>query len=208
MPELNSPLHLDMLEDARRAGQIERDGIYGLHWGDPQTAPRLREIRDRFLLPYVHPDMRAIEIGPGGGRWTRYLLGFGEIFAVDYHQRLLDELAANFRAPHLRLLKNNGADFPGIEPASVDFVFSFGCFVHLDMPIIKDYLRSIGAVLKPTGSAVLQYSDKRKVPAQIPGFSDNDPERMRAAVKEAGFAILEEELELLPNASVVRFRLP
>lgn len=117
MPELDTPMHLTMLNDARRRGDIERDGLYGLTWGDPQTNPALRAVRDRFVLPYVHPDRTAIEIGPGGGRWTRYLLGFGRLYAVDYHQALLDELARSFRAPCLRLLKNGGTDFPGIDDA-------------------------------------------------------------------------------------------
>ena len=144
MPELDTPMHLTMLNDARRRGDIERDGLYGLTWGDPQTNPALRAVRDRFVLPYVHPDRTAIEIGPGGGRWTRYLLGFGRLYAVDYHQALLDELARSFRAPCLRLVKNSGTDFPGIDDGTVDYAFSFGCFVHLDLPVIEGYLRELG----------------------------------------------------------------
>ena len=126
MPEFDSPMHVRMLQTAQKIGQIERDGIYGLQWGDPQTHPALRWVRDRFLLPYVNPDHSAVEIGPGGGRWTRYLLGFGHLCTVDYHQPLLDELQRNYRAPHLSTLRNNGTDFPGIPDDSVDFVFSFG----------------------------------------------------------------------------------
>ena len=56
MPELDTPMHLTMLNDARRRGDIERDGLYGLTWGDPQTNPALRAVRDRFVaevLPIV-----------------------------------------------------------------------------------------------------------------------------------------------------------
>lgn len=35
MPKLDSPMHVTMLKTARTVGQIERDGIYGLQWGDP-----------------------------------------------------------------------------------------------------------------------------------------------------------------------------
>jgi hypothetical protein len=112
MPTLDSTMHVEMLHAARTAGQIGRDGIYGLNWGDPQVLPPLRQVRDRFLLPYVNPDHSAIEIGPGGGRWTRYLLGFGRLYGVDYHQELLDELAGSFKAPHLLPILNNGAGSP------------------------------------------------------------------------------------------------
>jgi hypothetical protein len=120
MPKLDSPMHIRMLQTARTAGQIERDGIYGLQWGDPQAHPALGWVRDHYLLPYVNPDHSAVEIGPGGGRWTRYLLGFGQLCTVDYHQELLDELQRSYRAPHLSTLRNNGPTFQvSPMPASI-----------------------------------------------------------------------------------------
>ena len=41
-------------------------------------------------------EVTAVEIGPGGGRWTRYLLGFKSIYAVDYHDEVLREFAKTF----------------------------------------------------------------------------------------------------------------
>jgi ubiquinone/menaquinone biosynthesis C-methylase UbiE len=207
MPTLDSKMHVEMLQSARAAGQIGRDDIYGLTWGDPQTLPALRRIRDHFLLPYVNPDHTAIEIGPGGGRWTRYLLGFGHLYGVDYHPELLEELAGNFKAPHLHLILNNGTDFPGIPDLSVDFLFSFGVFVHLDVEIITAYLKNLRRVLKPTGCATIQYSDKTKAAARKIGesFADTTPEILRALVISSGYRVLEEDLTTLWHSSVIRF---
>jgi SAM-dependent methyltransferase len=133
-----------------------------------------------------HRGSVVLEIGPGGGRWTRYMLGARHIYVVDYHQELLDELARSFGGDGLTMIRNNGSDFPGVPPASVDFLFSFGCFVHLDFDIIDSYLRNMAEILKPDAVAVLQYSDKTKELARrIPGFADNDPERMRRGVEGA-----------------------
>ena len=79
---------------------------------------------------------------------------------VDWPQELLDELSGNFKASHLHLLLNNGTDIPGITDLSIDFIFSFGIFVHLDVDIIEAYLGNMRRVLKPTGCATIQYSDK------------------------------------------------
>jgi ubiquinone/menaquinone biosynthesis C-methylase UbiE len=207
MPTLDSKMHVEMLQAARAAGQAGRHGIYGLNWGDPQTMSPLKRIRDHFLLPYVNPDHNAIEIGPGGGRWTRYLLGFGHLYGVDYHQELLDELAGNFKAPHLQLILNNGTDFPGIPDLSIDFLFSFGVFVHLDVGIIGAYLESMRRVLKPTGCAMIQYSDKNKDAAKKLGrsFADTNPEIIRELVIKSGYRVLEEDLTTLWHSSVIRF---
>ena len=233
MPDLDTKLHLSMLRDyglrrrlarggrafwhalrhgrprgALRAAQAAFAGpaIYGLQWGDPDTNESLRAIRDRFLLPYCDPAHTALEIGPGGGRWTRYLLGCARLYVVDFHDELLRELKKNFAEPNMVFVKNNGTDFPGVPDQSVDFVFTFGTFVHLEPDLIAAYLVELQRVLKPGANVVIQYSDKTKPVAQEnEGFSDNDPARMCEMITRAGYRILEEDRDTLPHSSVVRF---
>src|SRR5215469_12911704 len=117
MPDLSSPLHLDQLRDythqktisgrARRAiRQFLSQDLYGLEWGDPEVVEPLRFIRDRYVLPYVRPEHVAVEIGPGGGRWTRYLLGFHTLYVIDYHPELLRELRRSFNKPNMIYIAN------------------------------------------------------------------------------------------------------
>lgn len=206
MPVLDSPLYLNQLQNARKNGQPQRDGLYGLHWGDPNTSPFLKFIRNHYIYPYIHPEHTAVEIGPGGGRWTRYLLSFGRVYVVDYLQEMVDEIRLNFKAPHLFALKNNGTDFPGIEPGSVDFVFSYDVFVHLDPDVINGYLENLKSIMRPGGNIILHYGDKNKKMAQDnKGFSNNKPELMRALVLNHGYVILEENLTLVPHSAIMRF---
>jgi len=219
MPKLDSPIHLDMFrqgQKARKLGKrlqkawqvlLGKGDLYGLEWGDPENIPPLQHVRDHFLRPYVTPSTIVLEIGPGGGRWTRYLMRAQKIYAVDYHQPLLDELASNFAGQDgLVPIKNNGTDFPGVPEASVDFVFSFGVFVHLDLDVIDAYLENLKAVLKPDANVVIQYSDKTK-PLAIsnPGFSDNDPQRMQALVLKHGYAIHEQDTQTMWHSAIIRF---
>jgi hypothetical protein len=218
MPDLDTTLHLDMLrESRRRKGRLRRlwravrrelggGGLYGLEWGDPDVAEPLKFVRDRYVLPYVNPEQEAVEIGPGGGRWTRYLLGFKRLWAVDYHAELLEELGKRLRSPRVVLVRNGGTDFPGIPPGAIGYVFSFGTFVHLDPPLIEAYLANLRPCLAPGANVVLQYADKTKIMAQQNrGFSDNTPERMRAMVSQAGYRIVEEDLTTMWHSSIVRF---
>lgn len=205
MPNLDSEIHLNMLAGARRRGDTEREP-YGMHWGDPKKKAFLGFVRDRWCAPYVSPTSTVLEIGPGGGRWTRYLLGCDKLYAVDYHEEILIELRKNYDVAHLEVIQNNGTDFPGIDDRSIDFVFSFGVFVHLDLPIIEGYLKEIYRVLKQDGTAVIQYSDKSKKQAALnDGFSANTPSQMRKMIIDHGFLILEENLTILPSAGLVRF---
>ena len=211
-------MHLEMLSWASRFRRVTRSlrgvkdaflaraPLYGLDWGDPDVVEPLRFIRDRYVLPYARTAQAAVEIGPGGGRWTRYLLDVETLYLVDVHQELLDELTRHLEIRKARLVRNSGTDFPGIPDASIDFLFSFGTFVHLDAPTIERYLANMRRVLKPGANAVVQYADQTKVMAQLnEGFSDTTPDRMRQMVTAAGYRIVEEDLTTLWHSSVIRF---
>lgn len=217
MPDLDTSLHTDMLEEFKRQNSLFRrlyrsirremkgNSVYGMAWGDPDTEAPLRYIRDNWVLPYVAKDQIAVEIGPGGGRWTQYLLGFGQLFAVDYYPELLEQLKKNFDKPNVVFVQNSGTDFPGVPRHEVDFVFSFGAFVHLEPRLIEQYLQNIRGILKPGGNAVIHYSDKNKIMARNnPTFVETTPEVMRNMVTETGFSIVEEDLTTMWHSSLIR----
>ena len=88
----------------------------------------------------------------------------------------------------------------------MDFVFSFGCFVHLDRSLIQQYLENIAQILQPGGNALIHYSDKTKVMGQLNAtFSDNTPVVIRQMVEDAGFRIVEEDLTTLWHSSLITF---
>ena len=190
MPDLNTTLHLDMLKHAK--GQrilllrilkaIKREiygSVYGLEWGDPDLVPPLRFIRDRYLLPYIKADQCAVEIGPGGGRWTRYLLAFKKLYVVDYYSELLDEVKRRFPRPHVTFVKNNSVN-----------------------------LANMRRIVKAGAKVVIHYSDKTKIMAQLNDtFAENTPEKMRSMVLNAGFKICEEDVTSMWHSSIVRFTL-
>lgn len=216
MPALDTPLHIDMHKNWRKRSLSRRllkaarivlgRDVYGLEWGDPDSNPPLTYIRDHYLLPYLGAETVAVEIGPGGGRWTRYMRGVKTLYAVDYHQELLDELRRSARWPGISFIKNNGDDFPGVPAKSVDLVFSFGVFVHLDVGIIDRYLKNILPLLKDEANVIIQYSDKTKPMARLnDGFAQNDPTTMRRLVTDSGYRIYEEDTQTLWHSSVIRF---
>ena len=162
MPDLTSPIHTDMLREYKqqrrpslprrlwRAVQHElrAKDYYGQQWGDPDGVAALSFINGRWVQPYVQSDKTGLEIGPGGGRWTRYLLGFEKLYVVDHYPELLAELRKTCAQPNMVFVLNNGTDFPSVPDAAVDYLFSFGVFVHLDVPLIESYLSNMKRVLK------------------------------------------------------------
>ena len=221
MPKFDTTLHIDMFRAGKRgrslAARIKKavnvllakDDVYGLEWGNPEVSPPLCYVRDHFLTPYLSPNTTVVEIGPGGGRWTRYMLNAKQIYAVDYHQELLNELKSNFNVSNITYVKNNGDNFPNIPNGSIDFLFSFGTFVHLDVEIIDCYLRNMKPLLKHESNVVIQYSDKTKpIGKNNKEFSENDPDKMRKLILSHGYSIYEEDVKTMWHSSIVRFGLP
>jgi hypothetical protein len=221
MSGLDTKLHIDMLEQWNTQRSFPRrmlravrlakralfgKDIYGLQWGDPEFTETLRFLKDRYVLPYVNPAHDAVEIGPGGGRWTRYLLGFHRLYVFDYYSELLEQLRMTVNAPNLTIIKNDGYNFPGVQSGAIDYLFSFGTFVHLDLGLIRAYLENMRDILKPGGNVVISYSDKTKIMAQVnKSFSENNPDTMRRLIADCGFKLIEEDLTTLPHSSVARF---
>ena len=197
------------LDELDRLYGAPSGGIYGLEWGDPDWHAPFKFLKTQYLLPLLSAEMVGVEIGPGGGRWTQYLLRMKRLYVVDFHQELLKELKRNFHRPNIIPIKNHGDDFPGISDSEVDFVFSHGVFVHLDLPIIEAYLKNMQRIMKPGATAFIDYSDKQKIMARInPGFAENSPETMRGLLADLGYVITLEDTTTMPHSGIIVFQKP
>lgn len=208
---------------ARDLGQFREKhpgATYGIQWGDPEVRGwryvlqrllhpsygpgPLYKVVDRYVRPYVEPSSTVVEIGPGGGRWTRYLLRANRIICVDINPEFFEALKTTFPTASLEFYQPRGCELDGIAEDSVDFVFTFGTFVHIEPKDIAEYLVDIRRVLKPGGVAVVQYADKTKPAARrVPAFSDMTAEKMFAM---APMPIIIHDTLLLKHSNIAVFR--
>jgi SAM-dependent methyltransferase len=214
----------------RRFKRSDEDGHYGDHWGDPTLSSlryHLRRLRGdksspgnlskvvkRYLRPHVTPDAVVLEIGPGGGRWTQFLIGARELVLVELNPQFFRYLRKRFRRNRhkLRFYRTSGYELNGIDACSIDFVFSFGTFVHIEPEGIDAYLAEIARVLRSGGTGTIQYPDRSKPAIQTVsawgGFSDMTAEQMEELLARRGFEIVEHDRALLDHSNVVVIRKP
>jgi ubiquinone/menaquinone biosynthesis C-methylase UbiE len=117
-----------------------------------------------LTLPRIYhyvPAAHVLEIAPGHGRWTQFLLSHAsKLSVIDLSEKCIDYCKDRFAAHnHLSYHVNNGRSLGQIEDGSVDFVFSFDSLVHAEMDVMRDYLKEIKRVLGPGGTAVLHHSN-------------------------------------------------
>jgi SAM-dependent methyltransferase len=182
----------------------EEERHFGDRWGDPETFGPLIEVRQRFLDPYVTLGMTVVEIGSGGGRWTQYLARARHLIAVEYNPESFLYLRQRFPNIRLTSYQTTGAEMDGIDSASVDFVFTFDVFVHLEPEVISRYLLEIERVLRPGGVAVVHYGDVRKdIALHNPGFSRMTRQKMEALIAATGLRILDHDETIMFHSNLV-----
>ncbi len=115
------------------------------------------------LYPRLHrllPARRILEIAPGHGRWTRFLLPLCQEFVgVDLAADCIDTCRRRFAdVPHAEFRVNDGLSLEGVE-APLDFVFSFNLLVHAEIDVFERYVPQILERLAPGGAAFLHHSN-------------------------------------------------
>ena len=182
---------------------------YEAFWRAGRTYEDLAErIALRALLP--PGGRRLVEIGAGFGRLADLYEGYAEIYLLDYARRQLE--AAQRRWGHDPRFRFVVADLYRLPfmPSRFDAVVMVRVIHHVqDVP---GALREIRAVLRPGGTFVLEFANKRNLKAILRYFlgrqswSPFDPEPvafaplhfdfhpawMRTRLAEAGFRIREE----------------
>lgn len=113
----------------------------------------------KIITSNVSKETIFLEIGAGGGYWTNYIFEYvKELIALDIINK--PEGIDN----NVKWFKRNEYQFncEGIEPGTIDFVFSYGVFCHFSDEANKEYLTDIYRVMKPGSKALLMYADADK----------------------------------------------
>jgi len=129
--------------------------------GDEWThSPQWKQSLIRCVLETQIPGEAAIlEIGFGGGRWTGPLLERAESYVgVDISAACVEHCRRKF-ANHARatFLVGSGRDLTGVPDASIDAIWSFDAFVHINLEEVEGYAGEFTRVLKPGGVAVVHH---------------------------------------------------
>jgi SAM-dependent methyltransferase len=149
-----------------------------------------------FILPRLHrylpslaaPDSRIVEIAPGHGRWTQFLLTHCQTLAAyDASEPCVAYCADRFR----NRVADGSAEFHLTDgfslpkkDATIDLVFSFGSLVHAKRDVLQDYLSHLSRCLKPGRFAFLQHSNLAAYP-ELHNYKNAGPYILRATTVSA-----------------------
>lgn len=117
---------------------------------------------EEIMLANLPADPVSLEIGPGAGRWSGALQEASiRLVLVDITERALELCREKFAGcDNVEYQLTEGASLASVEDESIDFVWSFGVFVHIAPVDQKQYLRELARVMKPGSRAVIQHAGR------------------------------------------------
>lgn len=182
----------NMTEAERQATYLEAykgHGIYGAHdWGDPETCGELRDILWEWIRPNLGAEQAVLEIGAGGGRWSRYLRPAATVYLVDASPRSESLIRECLReSDRFTFLISRDGSLGMIPTDSVDYVFSFDTFVHFHQELFDAYLQEIARVLKPGGVLHLHHAARIGTEDNPVCFLYREPLELAETVQGLGF---------------------
>ena len=132
------------------------------------------------IYPRLHrflPVARILEIAPGHGRWSQFLLpNCNEYFGVDLSEKCIQACVRRFSAStRAHFIKNDGQSLEAIPDDYIDFVFSFDSLVHAEVDIIREYVWQICQKLTKSAVAFMHHSNALS--------EDSDPQEARAGAR-------------------------
>jgi len=114
------------------------------------------------LLATMPDEAHVVEIGPGYGRWTRFLLEHAaRLTLVDIDGGCLEACRQRF-GRSVRTVAGDGHTLagPGARVVGpVDLVFSYESLVHAEVEVLGSYLRECARVLRPGGVGFIHHSN-------------------------------------------------
>lgn len=118
---------------------------------------------ETFLKPHIQPMTKVVEIGAGHGRWTAEILALGGwTTVVDLNKSCIDYCRSRFAdRENIAFLQTDGSSLMGIADGSIEFIWSYDVFVHLDASSIRGYFHEFRRVLAPGGRAVVHHAGRR-----------------------------------------------
>lgn len=116
------------------------------------------------ILPRVInclPARNVVEIAPGWGRWTRFLMANCSTYlGFDISEKAIDECRKRFcfeKKANFQL--NDGKTIGAASDKSIDFIFSMDSLVHAEVDAIEPYIKEFARVLSECGTGFIHHSN-------------------------------------------------
>ena len=121
----------------------------------PWRASVIRCVLERYLPEQV----RILEIGPGAGRWTAELIERSVAYTgVDISASCVEVCRKKFSGQERATFRvGSGSDLRDVPDKSIDALWSFDVFVHINETEVAAYASELKRVMTPAATGVVHH---------------------------------------------------
>lgn len=121
-----------------------------------------QSIVDSFISPNISETSAVLEIAPGHGRWSEEIISRSrQATLVDLSPACIEFCRQRFAAfDNVSYVANDGKSLGGVADGSVDFVWSFDAFIHMNDDVIDSYFSELRRVLRADGIACIHHAGR------------------------------------------------
>jgi cyclopropane fatty-acyl-phospholipid synthase-like methyltransferase len=185
------------IDEAKSLGRDPND-VADERWGNARAGA------EKLYLPLFDRQSVVLELGPGTGRYTRYLLPeCREMVLVDYSKYVCAWLEEYFAGKgNLRVVHAKDYAMGQVDDGSIDAVIANGVFEHIDLEGFFHYLSTFARVLRRGGRGAINFNNimspggfehfRNKLPSGMGErsiFRFYHPETVSKLCNEAGLAV-------------------
>jgi ubiquinone/menaquinone biosynthesis C-methylase UbiE len=133
----------------------------GEEWTNDADHPNewKRNLLEKMMIHYFKPHSVILEIGPGAGRWSEHLQKIAK------HLVLVDITPACIKICKERFVSHSNIEYHVLRDnidfmpdKSIDFIWSYDVFVHINPSDVARYVQNFGRILKSGGIAIIHHS--------------------------------------------------
>jgi len=156
-----------------------------------------------LISKYTNDAYPVLEIGPGDGIWTDFLVAGDPLYILDRHQEFLDTTINKYPEQYrnrIRSYKILHGDLPDsdcsvLPQAQFNFIFSWNVFNYFPLDYTTAFLISASKLLRPGGVMVFSYNNCEDVNcakfAEI-GYASWMPKTvLKNKIIELGFEVID-----------------
>ena len=112
-----------------------------------------------LMLKYIKKNSNILEIGPGAGRWTEFLIKLaGTLVIADISEKCLDICRERFHSVENIKYKLIQRNLEFLEDNSVDYIWSYDVFVHINPTDIEKYIKEFARILVGGGHVIIHHA--------------------------------------------------
>jgi ubiquinone/menaquinone biosynthesis C-methylase UbiE len=138
-------------------GEEWTQGVKWLRGLDPNSWKA--DLVSKLMFNHIKSGSRILEIGPGAGRWTEYLQRIaGRLLLVDISENCLNICKKRFAGcSNIEYYLIHAISLAPIANESIDAIWSYDVFVHINPTDTEKYLIEFQRILRPGGYAIIHH---------------------------------------------------